>query len=68
MIEWVRVRSTAISQVGYDNETKRMYVDFHDSRPQYEFCGVPEQVFKDFVSASSVGTFYHRNIKDHYQC
>lgn len=68
MIEWVFVSSEAIRQVGHDPETKRMYIDFHHSILQYTFCGVPEEQFKEFINASSIGRFYHENIKDKYQC
>ncbi|MEZ5493684.1 MAG: KTSC domain-containing protein [Pseudomonadales bacterium] len=68
MITWAKVNSTAIQQIGYEVATRRMYVDFHDSTPQYTFCGVPEEVFRQFVNARSVGQFYHAFIKDRYQC
>ncbi len=68
MVEWVHVRSEAIRRVGYESGTQRMYIDFHDSTPQYTFCRVPERVFRDFVGAGSVGSYYHRYIKDRYQC
>lgn len=68
MVEWVNVRSNAIHRVGYDPATRRMYIDFHDGTPQYTFCRVPERVFSEFVSAASVGRYYHRHIRDHYQC
>jgi len=68
MIEWVHVRSDAIRRVGYNPATQCMYVDFHESAPQYTFCRVPERVFREFIGAESVGKYYHRYIKDRYQC
>lgn len=68
MINWINVSSSAIRKIGYDGITNRMYIDFEDSDPYYTFCNVPESVFRDFISASSVGSYYHRNIKDRYQC
>lgn len=68
MIEWIDVRSTAIRRIGYESGTMRMYVDFEGGDPVYTFCRVPERVFREFVSASSVGQYYHRYIKDRYDC
>lgn len=68
MTEWVAVRSSAIGAIGYERETRRMYVDFHDSSPVYIFCEVPEAVFRQFVSAPSIGRFYHRHVRDRYPC
>lgn len=60
MINWVQVNSSAIRQIGYDSSSSRMYVDFEDSDPYYTFCGVPEQVFQEFMNSSSVGRYYHQ--------
>lgn len=68
MIEWINIRSTAIRKIGYDSSINNMYIDFEDSDPHYTFCGVPELVFQDFISASSVGGYYHQHIKDKYDC
>lgn len=68
MTKWIHVSSEAILRVGYDPGIHRMYIDFRDSFPQYTFCGVPENVFRDFVNASSVGGYYHRHIRGRYQC
>ncbi len=68
MIDWVHVRSSAIRKIGYEASTRRMYIDFEDSDPYYTYCGVPEGVYQSFVSARSVGSYYHQHIKDRYDC
>ena len=68
MINWINVRSTAVRKIGYDSSNSRMYIDFEDSEPYYTYCRVPENVFNSFVSAGSVGSYYHRYIKDRYDC
>lgn len=68
MTEWVRVRSSAIRKIGYDTDTSRMYIDFEDSDPYYTYCRVPENVFRHFINARSVGRHYHSYIKDKYEC
>lgn len=67
-MEWIKVSSDAIDRVGYDSAARRMYIDFHDSTPQYTYCGVPEQVFRELVNASSVGSYFHRHVRDRYRC
>lgn len=68
MIDWVNVRSSAIRKIGYDASVSRMHIDFEDSHPYYTFCRVPEHVFREFISAGSVGRYYHQHIKDKYDC
>lgn len=68
MIDWVNVVSSAIRKIGYDSSTNRMYIDFEDSDPYYTYCRVPENIFRSFVSARSVGSYYHQFIKDKYDC
>lgn len=68
MTEWVNVNSNAIRRIGYDAAANRMYIDFESSDPVYTFCRVPESVFREFIHAHSVGQYYHRYIKDRYDC
>lgn len=68
MIDWVNVRSSAIRKIGYDASTNRMYIEFEDSDPYYTFCRVPEQIFREFTNARSVGRHYQQYIKDRYDC
>ena len=68
MIEWIKVNSSAIRKIGYDSSRSRMYIDFEDSEPYYTYCNVPENIFKLFVSAKSVGSYYHQHIKEQYNC
>lgn len=68
MTEWVSVNSSAIREIGYDAETSQMFIDFNDSHSVYTFCGVPEVVFREFISSGSVGSYYHQHVKGRYQC
>ncbi|MEZ9446511.1 KTSC domain-containing protein [Vibrio splendidus] len=68
MIEWVSVGSTAIRRIGYEAGSMRMYIDFEDSDPVYTYCRVPENIFREFINARSVGRYYHQHIRDKYDC
>ncbi|WP_457809473.1 KTSC domain-containing protein [Kushneria sp. EE4] len=61
------VRSSAIKAVGYDAATRRMKITFQQGRT-YDFCNVPNEVYQGLISASSVGSYYDRVIRDRYQC
>jgi len=66
-MEMVNVRSNCMRAVGYDPETRRMKITFAEGKT-YDFCGVPEKIFKDLLAASSKGTYYNIHIRDKFQC
>ncbi len=32
----------------------------------YQYYDVPEDIFQELINASSIGSFIHHNIKNHY--
>ena len=64
----VKVQSSAIEYVGYDEKSKIMLIKFLDKDIEYKFCRVPETVFKKLISAPSVGTYYHKHVEGKYLC
>lgn len=63
----IPVRSSAISDIGYDPATRRMKIRFKQG-DTYDFCRVPLNVFEGFLAASSKGAYYDRYIRDRYKC
>lgn len=61
------VTSTAIRAVGYDEPSQRLRIEFVQGKA-YDFCAVPQTMFKALVNAASKGKFYHNTIKDQYPC
>ncbi|RDS76817.1 KTSC domain-containing protein [Alteriqipengyuania lutimaris] len=59
--------SSAISSASYNPVTGGLHIVFTSGRG-YDFCGVPEAVWRGLCSAGSTGTFYNEVIRDHYQC
>lgn len=59
------VKSSAISFVDYNYESKELYVTFKQGAT-YTFYGVPAQVYASLISARSVGKYYNDHIKDRY--
>lgn len=66
-MEMIRVSSNAIRAIGYDPVSKRMDVEFVETGT-YSYCRVPQQLFSQFLRASSKGAFYNTHVKDRYQC
>lgn len=56
--------SSSIDIVGYDRESKTLYVEFHSSGDVYSYDGVEESTYNLLVSAPSVGKFYAHHIKE----
>lgn len=65
MPEMIPVVSSNVSAVGYDSEAQTVYVKFSDGK-MYIYKGVPESEFENLKSASSVGSYLHRNYKNVY--
>lgn len=61
----IPVSSSSISSVGYDSSSSVLEVEFANGSV-YQYFGVPQNVFDDFMNASSKGQFFNFNIKDRY--
>jgi DnaJ-class molecular chaperone len=55
------VRSSNIISAGYNGNTRKMYLKFHDNSV-YEYLDVPPELFQEFMQAVSHGKFAHRQI------
>ncbi len=49
-----RVSSTVVESIGYDDESAVLEVEFA-SGAVYQYFDVPEQVYRDLMSAASMG-------------
>ncbi len=58
--------SSAVKRAEYDAEAMRLTIWFSDG--PYDFCGVPSAIWEGLLAAPSKGSFYHRHIRDRYQC
>lgn len=59
------VRSTALSNVGYDDASHEMTVTFRNGR-SYTHEGVPQDVYDALVAAASPGSYYASMVKGKY--
>lgn len=59
------VTSSSLRSVGYDAATETLEVEFTGGGV-YEYRSVPEAVYQALLSAPSLGTYFHENIRDRY--
>lgn len=59
------VASSAIESVGYDEEDAILEVEFRHGGV-YEYFDVPEEVYRDLLTADSRGRYYHDNVRGEY--
>ena len=59
------VDSSNIERIGYDTNSSTLRIEFKSNRT-YDYSNVPENVFNELRSASSVGSYHAKNIKNSY--
>jgi hypothetical protein len=59
------VSSSNLVSVGYDAATRVLEVEFRNGGI-YQYTGVPADVWRDFVTASSLGGYLARQIKPRF--
>lgn len=60
--------STCFSSVGYDKYAEILVVVFRDSGKVYYYEDFTQSDWDDFIAASSLGSYYNKNIKGYYPC
>ncbi len=64
-MERTPVSSSNIASVGYDAGTSTLQIEFNNGTI-YDYYDVPEHTYTDLIDASSVGSFFHANIRNTY--
>lgn len=65
IMERTEVSSSNIESIGYDESKKILEIEFKRGNI-YQYEGVPENVFQNFLRASSHGKYFNVYIKDKY--
>jgi len=60
------VYSKMVQEVGYDEETKELYVTWIRGKRSIYGPGVPEQLALDLTNAPSVGNMINSEVKPYY--
>ncbi len=61
-MEWIQVVSSNIAAIAYASDTEVLSVNFLNGST-YEYYGVPQIVFDEFLTADSKGRYFNANIK-----
>ncbi len=61
----MRVNSTAITDIEYEDEHGKLFVRFTDG-DRYVYVGVPGEVHRSFRESDSKGSFFAEEIRDLY--
>jgi hypothetical protein len=61
-MDYVRVDSSNVSELGYDAANVTLGVRFH-SGSEYHYFGVPVEVFEALRNASSIGSYFDRVVR-----
>lgn len=62
----VTLKSSAISQVEYQEKEKTLSVYFTDATNS-TYHGVPKELYQGLLKAKSAGGFFNDKIRDHYK-
>lgn len=63
MVEMIKVESSDLYSIGYENNT--LYILFN-SGGLYKYMNVDFVVYKELLNATSKGKFFHQYIKNNY--
>lgn len=61
-MERVKVESSQLASVGYDESKQQLEIEFHGGSI-YVYDNVESQLHSDLITAKSVGSFFINNIK-----
>lgn len=64
--EMRKVSSSMINSIGYESKTQKLRIEFSKGQ-EYVYFDVPSHVYRDLMSASSVGRHFIANVRDYYQ-
>ena len=56
------VASSQLSSVGYDQDTRKLEIQFKNGSI-YEYDDVPPETHKELMSSRSTGEYFNKNIK-----
>lgn len=64
-MEMIAVSSSNIAAIGYDESQNLLVIEFNNGRA-YEYYGVAQYVFDEFLNAGSKGQYANQNIYKNY--
>jgi len=65
MITEQEVVSSQFKKVKYNSEEKTLIITFNNNK-RYEYSGMSAEQFKNFMEADSLGSYFGKHIKGHF--
>ena len=66
-MEKIRVKSSSLRSVGYDESTQILEIEFHHGGT-YQYFGIPKKIYDDLMKyESGHGQYHARYIKNRYR-
>lgn len=63
-MERISVSSSNLVSIGYNVDTMTLEVEFNNGI--YQYYDVPEYVYQELMSATSIGSYLHHNVKSSF--
>ena len=60
------VQSSNVAEIGYDVASATLEVAFRNGSA-YQYFDVPENTYQELMRADSIGSYFNRQIKNHYR-
>lgn len=67
-MKMVKVESSNVESIGYDEETQVLRVQFKGGGKPYDYTPVSREEYQSALSAASVGGYINANIKNVKSC
>jgi KTSC domain len=64
-LNWLLLDSSALKATAYLPAERMLYLEFHDG-DRYRYFEFPPERFEDFLAAESKGTYFVRQIRNHF--
>lgn len=61
-----QVSLSNIKSIGYESNSKILEIEFKN-RGIYQYLNVADNVYRELISAPSIGSFFHKYIKSNYK-
>lgn len=58
--------SSNIAEVNYNESNRSLTVRFHTGGV-YLYESVPQKIYEDLINAESVGSYFYKNVRNHYR-
>jgi len=64
-MERIPVSSSNIASIGYETDSQTLEVEFNNGTI-YQYYDVPEHIYDELLSSSSVGSYFNQQVKSNY--